>query len=142
MKANEDMQQKKKNRKSVTPCKVREQEGRGGKVSGCGCQRGNGLCVFISPHIKIRPELFRLGFCISVELCSSVLVCGFKLSTVYFVFGWEWGWGLGVGGNTSGKMWGGGAGERKEGDGSRVKRSTITAVVCVYRGCNTRVLGH
>uniref|UniRef100_A0A3Q0QYD7 C2H2-type domain-containing protein n=1 Tax=Amphilophus citrinellus TaxID=61819 RepID=A0A3Q0QYD7_AMPCI len=33
MRANEDMQQKKKNRKSVTPCKVREQEGRGGKVS-------------------------------------------------------------------------------------------------------------
>lgn len=46
MKANEDMQQKKKNRKSVTPCKVREQEGRGGKVSGCGCQRGNGLLRF------------------------------------------------------------------------------------------------
>lgn len=90
MKANEDMQQKKKNRKSVTPCKVREQEGRGGKVSGCGCQRGNSLCVFISPHIKIRPELFGLGFCKSVELCSSLLVCGFKLSTVYFVFGWGW----------------------------------------------------
>uniref|UniRef100_A0A3B3UMX0 Zinc finger protein 740a n=1 Tax=Poecilia latipinna TaxID=48699 RepID=A0A3B3UMX0_9TELE len=34
MRTNEDMQQKKKNRKSVTPCKVREQEGRGGKVSG------------------------------------------------------------------------------------------------------------
>ncbi|XP_068598539.1 zinc finger protein 740-like [Brachionichthys hirsutus] len=28
MRANEEMQQKKKNRKSVTPCKVREQEGR------------------------------------------------------------------------------------------------------------------
>uniref|UniRef100_A0A8D3DBM9 C2H2-type domain-containing protein n=1 Tax=Scophthalmus maximus TaxID=52904 RepID=A0A8D3DBM9_SCOMX len=34
MRANEDMQQKKKNRKSVTPCKVREQEGRGGKGTG------------------------------------------------------------------------------------------------------------
>lgn len=34
MRANEDMQQKKKNRKSVTPCKVREQEGRGGKGAG------------------------------------------------------------------------------------------------------------
>lgn len=33
MRANEDMQLKKKNRKSGTPCKVREQEGRGGKVS-------------------------------------------------------------------------------------------------------------
>uniref|UniRef100_A0A1A8L8H5 Zinc finger protein 740 n=2 Tax=Nothobranchius TaxID=28779 RepID=A0A1A8L8H5_9TELE len=31
MRANEDMQQKKKNRKSVTPCKVREQDGRVGK---------------------------------------------------------------------------------------------------------------
>lgn len=116
MKANEDMHQKKKNRKSVTPCKVREQEGRGGKVSGCGCQRGNGLCVFISPHIKIRPELFRLGFCISVELCSSVLVCGFKLSTVYFVFGWEWGVGVGGWGeyfrkDVGGRSW------REEGGG-------------------------
>lgn len=91
MKANEDMQQKKKNRKSVTPCKVREQEGRGGKVSGCGCQKGNGLRVFISPHIKIRPKLFGLGFCKSVELCSSLLVSGFKLSAVYFVFVWGWG---------------------------------------------------
>uniref|UniRef100_A0A3B3VTJ8 Zinc finger protein 740a n=1 Tax=Poecilia latipinna TaxID=48699 RepID=A0A3B3VTJ8_9TELE len=34
MRTNEDMQQKKKNRKSVTPCKVREQEGRGGKGTG------------------------------------------------------------------------------------------------------------
>lgn len=34
MRANEDMQMKKKNRKSGTPCKVREQDGRGGKVSG------------------------------------------------------------------------------------------------------------
>ncbi|XP_070967129.1 zinc finger protein 740-like isoform X49 [Salvelinus alpinus] len=32
MRANEDMQLKKKNRKSGTPCKVREQDGRGGKV--------------------------------------------------------------------------------------------------------------
>lgn len=33
MRPNEDMQLKKKNRKSGTPCKVREQEGKGGKVS-------------------------------------------------------------------------------------------------------------
>lgn len=33
MRANEDMQLKKKNRKSGTPCKVRDQEGKGGKVS-------------------------------------------------------------------------------------------------------------
>ncbi|KAM9859579.1 uncharacterized protein ACBR49_011348 isoform 4-T4 [Aulostomus maculatus] len=34
MRANEDMQQKKKNRKAVTPCKMRDQEGRGGKGTG------------------------------------------------------------------------------------------------------------
>lgn len=37
---------------------------------------------------------------------------------------------------------GGGAGERKEGDGSRVKQSTITAVVCISGSCKTRVSGH
>lgn len=132
MKANEDMQQKKKNRKSVTPCKVREQEGRGGKVSGCGCQKGNGLRDFGSPHFRIGPELFGLGFCKSVELCSSLLVSGFKLSTVYFVLG------VGVGGILQ-RGGGGGAGERKEGEGSRVQWSTITAVVCLS-GAVTR--GH
>lgn len=96
MKANEDLQQKKKNRKSVTPCKVREQEGRGGKVSGCGCQRGNGLCVFISPPpLKYAPSRLDSGFVKVFELCSSLLACGFKLSTVYFVFGWGWGRGWG-----------------------------------------------
>lgn len=132
MKANEDMQQKKKNRKSVTPCKVREQEGRGGKVSGCGCQRGNGLCVFISPHIKICPELFGLGFCKSVELCSSLLVCGFKPSTVYFVFGLGVGVGVGGWGGILQERCGGGGGavERKEGDGRRVKQHNNCS--CVY----------
>uniref|UniRef100_A0A8B9RKF4 C2H2-type domain-containing protein n=1 Tax=Astyanax mexicanus TaxID=7994 RepID=A0A8B9RKF4_ASTMX len=35
MRPNEDMQLKKKNRKSGTPCKVREQEGKGGKNGNC-----------------------------------------------------------------------------------------------------------
>lgn len=36
MRPNEDMQLKKKNRKSGTPSKVREQDGQAGKVSVCG----------------------------------------------------------------------------------------------------------
>lgn len=37
MRPNEDMQLKKKNRKSGTPSKVREQDGQAGKVSVWGC---------------------------------------------------------------------------------------------------------
>lgn len=56
MRPNEDMQLKKKNRKSGTPCKVREQEGKGGKVSagrlvcvcGGGWCWGEGGCAFVS----------------------------------------------------------------------------------------------
>lgn len=45
MRPNEDMQLKKKNRKSETPSKVREQDGQAGKVSVWGCSVVNGLPV-------------------------------------------------------------------------------------------------
>lgn len=45
---------------------------------------------------------------------------------------------VGVGGGAQGRCGGGGGSlERKEGEGSRVKQSTITAVVCITGGAVT-----
>src|SRR4029434_475924 len=65
MRANEDMQLKKKNRKSGTPCKVREQEGRGGKVSVFLCltsRENNILCVCVS--VCVCPPYLLLSNCV------------------------------------------------------------------------------
>lgn len=50
---------------------------------------------------------------------------------------------VGVGGGVQGRCGGGGGSlERKEGEGSRAKPSTITAVVCITGSSNMKALGH
>lgn len=56
MRANEDMQLKKKNRKSGTPCKVREQDGRGGKVSASEFLKQNGLFSVFQRDCVIKTD--------------------------------------------------------------------------------------
>lgn len=65
MRPNEDMQLKKKNRKSGTPSKVREQDGQAGKVSVWGCS------VPQSCRPLITQSLFEYtAFCETFEIFS------------------------------------------------------------------------
>ena len=69
MRANEDMQMKKKNRKSGTPCKVREQDGRGGKVSGTKPKKvaltsTGQVCFFLFFLVKKKKKDPRLQLCL------------------------------------------------------------------------------
>lgn len=89
MRPSEDMQLKKKNRKSGTPCKVREQEGKGGKVSaGRSVVWGRWMgvvCAFILciPNTCARAHSLSLGLQVCVFVSKIYYSCIISWSVIF-----------------------------------------------------------
>ncbi len=71
MRPNEDMQLKKKNRKSETPSKVSEQDGQAGKVSVWGCSVVSQSCEWIASRPFITQSLLEY-----TAVCDTLVLFG------------------------------------------------------------------